>query len=174
MTTRYLICGSRTYDRHRTIALVLDTAHRLTPDMHVIVGGANGADTHAEQWAKQRGVHGDLYRAYWDTEGKAAGFNRNLRMLDHGKPDLVLAFVDKPLAESRGTAHTVSQAKARGLRCIVFGTELDGSHADDGLWQVTHNNICAGFEVEHGVATNVAPVLRQRLKWWRTKAVRVP
>jgi len=43
-----------------------------------------------------------------------AGFRRNQRMLDEGQPDHGLAFVDRPLADSRGTADMVTRlARAR-------------------------------------------------------------
>ena len=40
----------------------------------------------------------------------------------------------------------------------------------DGLYQVTHQGICAGFVVEQGQVTRCAPILRRRLTWWLTKA----
>lgn len=44
------------------------------------------------------------------TNGKAAGPIRNQRMLDEGKPDLVVAFPG-----GRGTADMVRRAKAAGV-----------------------------------------------------------
>ena len=40
----------------------------------------------------------------------------------------------------------------------------------DGLYQVTTNYLCAGFEVEGGVVTRCAPILRRRLAYWMTVA----
>jgi hypothetical protein len=50
-------------------------------------------------------------------------------MLDEGKPDVVWAFVDKPLAESRGTADMVRRAKKAGVP--VFVTEYIAPSAFD-------------------------------------------
>lgn len=43
----------------------------------------------------------------------------------------------------------------------------------DGLYRVTTGYLCAGFVVEGGRVTLCAPVLRKRLAYWRTLAVRV-
>jgi len=40
----------------------------------------------------------------------------------------------------------------------------------DGLYQVTHKGICAGFVVENGKVTVCAPILRKRLAYWATIA----
>jgi len=43
----------------------------------------------------------------------------------------------------------------------------------DGLYQVTTKFFCAGFVVENGQVTACAPILRKRLSYWLTRAVRV-
>ena len=43
----------------------------------------------------------------------------------------------------------------------------------DGLYRVTTSYLCAGFVVEHGRVTMCAPILRKKLSYWITKAVRV-
>jgi UDP-N-acetylmuramoylalanine-D-glutamate ligase len=55
----------------------------------------------------------ETYEADWDTHGKAAGPIRNKRMLDEGKPDLVVAFPG-----GRGTANMISQARKAGVEVI--------------------------------------------------------
>ena len=38
----------------------------------------------------------------------------------------------------------------------------------DGLYRVTHGQVCAGFEVHRGVVVACAPILRAGLAtWWR-------
>jgi len=44
---------------------------------------------------------------------------------------------------------------------------------NDGLYQVTTQYLCAGFVVRGGRITDCAPVLRKRLAYWKTVAVRV-
>lgn len=40
----------------------------------------------------------------------------------------------------------------------------------DGIYQVTHKGICAGFVIRNGNAVYCAPVLRKKLTWWVTIA----
>lgn len=42
--------------------------------------------------------------------------------------------------------------------------------ARDGLYQVSYHGICAGFIVEGGKVTAIAPVLRKRFAWWWKRA----
>lgn len=46
-------------------------------------------------------------------------------------------------------------------------------HIVDGLYQVTTPYLCAGFVVSGGRITDCAPVLRRRLSYWMTVAVRI-
>lgn len=43
----------------------------------------------------------------------------------------------------------------------------------DGLYRVTTPYLCAGFIVAGGQVTHCAPILRRRLAYWTTIAVRV-
>lgn len=89
---------------------VLDAAvDRLGLDF-VIHGGAMGADLLAKKWAENRNVPSQEFKAHWGKMGKAAGHLRNARMIEEGKPDLVIAFPGE-----RGTANMVKQAEAAGI-----------------------------------------------------------
>ena len=43
----------------------------------------------------------------------------------------------------------------------------------DGLYRVRTSYLCAGFVIEGGVVTRCAPILRKRLSYWKTIAVRI-
>lgn len=43
----------------------------------------------------------------------------------------------------------------------------------DGLYQVTTPYLCAGFIAEGGRVTICAPILRKKLAYWMTVAVRI-
>ena len=61
----------------------------------LIAGGANGADKLAERWADANGVKKEIYPVTpcdWGKFGKSAGYLRNKKMLDVGKPDKVVVF----------------------------------------------------------------------------------
>ena len=96
---RVLVCGGRDYDNREELYAVLDWIDcswegpgTFGPITDIISGHARGADSLAEQWAKDREVSLDIYPAEWDVYGKSAGFMRNQQMIDEGLPDLVVAF----------------------------------------------------------------------------------
>lgn len=108
---RVLVCGGRDFDNYEELAAALrkvDNARRITL---LIEGGASGADTLARRWARQKGIPVDTYRADWNRWGtKMAGEARNQRMLDEGKPDLVVAFPG-----DTGTADMIGRAQRAGV-----------------------------------------------------------
>lgn len=116
---RILVCGSRDWPSgNQIIGRFLDGFKDLNPT--IIQGEARGADIQARQWAETNDMECISFPANWKIEGKRAGYIRNQRMLDEGKPDLVLAFVSKPLPESRGTAMMVEIARSAGKRVYVI------------------------------------------------------
>ena len=117
---KVLVCGSRTYSDWLFMEGVLESLHVQTPIDVIIEGEAVGADSMAREWARYMGITTWKFPADWTKYGKAAGPIRNKEMLDKG-PDLVLAFVDKPLAESRGTANMVKIAQEAGVEVRVYG-----------------------------------------------------
>lgn len=110
-----LVCGSRNWTNPDQIKYVIDS---LPTESTVIVGGALGADFIAESLAeKRRDLKVKVFLAQWDLHGKRAGPIRNIEMLDQ-EPDVVYAF---PLEESKGTSHTIREARKRGIKTIVYG-----------------------------------------------------
>jgi hypothetical protein len=113
---RVLVCGGRDYEDYATAYAVLD---EIQPRMiRLMSGGATGADTIARHWAISRGVLFDVYEAEWKLYGRSAGPRRNQRMLDEGKPNLIVAFPG-----GRGTADMLSRARAAGVPVEVVGGE---------------------------------------------------
>jgi hypothetical protein len=107
---RVLVCGGRRYRDWRRVREVLRTIHDAMPIEMIIHGCAAGADALAERWAHLAGVPQAGFAAEWELHGKAAGPLRNQRMLDEGKPDLVVAFPG-----GAGTADLVRRAEAAGI-----------------------------------------------------------
>lgn len=114
---RVLVCGGRDYSGHRKVWAILSTMHAEAPIEAIIQGGATGADQWAAMWAKavSSPIDGpqprnEPYAADWKRHGKAAGPIRNQRMIDEGKPDMVLAFPG-----GRGTADMVRRAENAGI-----------------------------------------------------------
>jgi hypothetical protein len=118
---RVLVCGGRNYENKEHVWSVLDEICNPEGDflpirpVTIIHGGAEGADLLADGWAVHNWVEIEEYLADWDTYGRAAGPIRNQRMLDEGKPDLVIAFPG-----GRGTADMVRRARAAGMPVHEF------------------------------------------------------
>jgi hypothetical protein len=118
---RVLICGSRTFGDYESVSVVLAGFAGRNLDVTVIHGAAPGADSLAARWAKEYGYDVQAFPADWDRYGKRAGYVRNQQMLDEGHPEVVWAFVDKPLRESKGTSMMVELARNAGLPVhVVF------------------------------------------------------
>jgi hypothetical protein len=116
---RVLICGSRTFREADIIRHWLLGVKATGAEVTVIHGAAKGADSLGGFYANHLGFDVEEYPAQWDRDGKAAGPIRNQRMLDEGKPEVVWAFVDKPLTDSRGTGDMVRRARKAGVPVFV-------------------------------------------------------
>jgi len=116
---KILVCGGRNWNDWPKLKAHLDAyANGSAESIHVIEGGAHGADIMGRQWAIGKKVTYTEVPADWKTHGKAAGPIRNRQMLDMA-PDVVLAFhVD--LAASKGTKDCVEEAKRRGIPVQVI------------------------------------------------------
>lgn len=124
---RILVCGGRNYDDRERVHEILDEITNEDEETVIIHGGANGADLFAAQWAKENNVTVLPFHADWDDlttppifvkinkHGKQynalAGFVRNQRMVDEGRPDLVLAFPG-----GKGTADMIERAEKAGIK----------------------------------------------------------
>lgn len=110
-----LACGGRTYTNKNKVYDVLDDCISCWDEVVLINGCAKGADTLAQEWAKDRGFPIEKYPALWDVHGKSAGYIRNKLMLDDGQPDLVVAFPG-----GKGTAMMVKIAEEANVEVIII------------------------------------------------------
>lgn len=124
---RVLICGTRTFQPDLIIdALIHGLWQIATQDgdeLVVINGDCRGADrlsTEAIAAISSPDATCAIYPADWRQYGRAAGPIRNKQMLVDGKPEFVVAFTEKPLSETKGTADMVKQARRAGVPvCVV-------------------------------------------------------
>jgi hypothetical protein len=107
---RILVCGGRDFDDYAMVCAALNAAHKKHFVQFIIHGAARGADSLADRWAAENGIHVRAFPANWKQDGKSAGPLRNQRMLDEGKPNAVVAFPG-----GRGTADMIARAKAAGV-----------------------------------------------------------
>ena len=108
MTKSVLVCGGRDFDDYERVKEVLDKLEIS----RIIHGNAKGADILGDRYARERGIERIIYPANWDI-GKRAGYVRNSLMLNHGKPDIVVAFPG-----GRGTAMMVDIAQKGNVEVI--------------------------------------------------------
>ena len=110
MRQRVIVCGGRDYSNRALLFELLDAAHAANPFEALIHGNAKGADQFADEWAAERAVKTLTFTPLWEEHGRAAGPMRNQKMLDVGKPHLVIAFPG-----GRGTADMVRRAEAANV-----------------------------------------------------------
>lgn len=80
----------------------------------VVSGKARGADSLGEQWAKIQGIPVKEFPAYWEDQGRAAGYIRNARMALYA--EALIALWD---GKSPGTRSMISLAREAGLQVYV-------------------------------------------------------
>lgn len=115
---KVIIAGSRSFDDYETLKERCNYYLQGFGDIEIVSGGARGADTLAERYAKEHGYKFTPFSAEWDKYGKSAGFRRNIDMANYG--DALIAFWN---GKSRGTRHMIEQATLKGLRIRVIKYE---------------------------------------------------
>jgi predicted Rossmann fold nucleotide-binding protein DprA/Smf involved in DNA uptake len=95
------IVGGRDFNN---VDLFLETVTKFNPSA-IISGGAAGADTLAEQYAKTHAIPLQVFQADWKKYGRQAGPIRNKLIVESS--DEVLAFWD---GSSKGTQSTIKLA----------------------------------------------------------------
>ncbi len=88
------------------------------PDITIISGGAQGADTLAEQFAKEFHLENKIFKADWNKYGKAAGPIRNEEMVKSS--EFVIAFWDY---KSKGTKSTIDFAEKHSVNCKIVNVK---------------------------------------------------
>lgn len=119
---RIIVAGGRDFSDYKHLEKTLDAFLENRSDYKpVIVSGcARGADSLGEEYARVKLIRCDKFPARWDLYGAAAGYRRNIEMLDYitKKDDrsdgdcAVIAFWD---GKSKGTAHMIKSAKKRNI-----------------------------------------------------------
>lgn len=97
------IIGSREFNDYE---LLQTTLERYKDKINIVVsGGARGADSLGERWAKDNNKKTLIFPADWDKYGKRAGYIRNEDIIKNS--DCVIAFWN---GISKGTKHSIDLA----------------------------------------------------------------
>ena len=110
-----LIAGSRDFNDYELLCRHMNHVlqkHRID---EIISGGARGADSLGERYAKEHNIPFKLFPANWDLYGKRAGYLRNVEMGKYCKAALI--FWD---GESKGTQHMINILKAKNKKFVTI------------------------------------------------------
>lgn len=110
---RIAAIGCREFTNQKLVDAVL--SKYLGEITLIVSGGACGADSMAEDFAKRHNIDTLIFKPDWNKYGKSAGFIRNEDIIKNA--DLVIAFWDM---ESKGTAHSLSLAEKYGVKSIII------------------------------------------------------
>lgn len=113
---KIIIAGGRSFDDFDLLQKKLDLYFsKLDPSrLEIVSGGAKGADSLGESYAKLNSIKLKRFPADWDKYGKGAGFRRNSEMANYANG--LVAFWD---GSSKGTLHMINLAKSKGLKIKI-------------------------------------------------------
>lgn len=107
---KVIIAGGRDFDNYDYLSETMKELNFIITE--VICGGARGADSLGEKWAKDNGIPVKYFYPDWDGLGKYAGHARNKEMAKYG--DYLVAFWDKKSAGTQNMIMTMQQLGKRG------------------------------------------------------------
>jgi hypothetical protein len=113
---RLAVVGSRSFSSYQTLEWNLNPY--LNTCLHLVSGGAEGADSLAQEYAKRKGLGITVYYPAWQ-QGMSAGFICNQKIIDDC--DMMIAFWD---GESKGTEHSIKTMELTGKGLIVITKDL--------------------------------------------------
>jgi hypothetical protein len=113
VSKRIIVSGSRDWDNQDPVLAYLES---LPEGSTVIEGGAPGLDRLVRNDILRFGLplHVVTYWANWNWLGKAAGGDRNQRMVDDGADEAAVF----PLPQSRGTHDLARRAESADIRVV--------------------------------------------------------
>jgi hypothetical protein len=107
---KVIVAGTRTFSDYALLCERLDFYLQHYTDIEIVSGGAKGADTLGERYARERGCLVKQFPADWQTYGKKAGPVRNAQMAAYA--DACIVFWD---GKSKGTQDMITQANTHQL-----------------------------------------------------------
>lgn len=105
------VIGSRSFNNYD---LLEQTLNQYSISL-LVSGGANGADSLAQKYAKQYGKSILIHYPDWTYLGKKAGYVRNKKIIDDSEK--VIAFWN---GTSKGTLNSIEEAKKQGKNVVII------------------------------------------------------
>lgn len=102
---RVIVAGGRDFADYKMLSAHLDKLLGTKSKTHTIViisGLARGADLLGKRYGEEHGYHVAEFPAFWDVQGRGAGYARNAEMAKYA--DALIAFWD---GQSSGTKHMI-------------------------------------------------------------------
>jgi hypothetical protein len=112
----FAIVGSRHFRDYELFCKICDPFQSQMSQ--IVSGGALGADTLAERYAKEHHIELLIIPAQWHIYGKAAGPRRNRLIVD--RANHMVAFLGP---NSKGTADSIRRALFKGIPVKVVKVE---------------------------------------------------
>lgn len=131
---RVAVVGSREFSDYNLLDRELQL--NLQEGDYIISGGARGADSMAQRWAKENGFPIIIYYPDYNRFGRGAAFARNKRIVEES--DIVIAFYQHGRFQEGGTANTIDWARKLGKPFVeieegdYFASKITSAVRDDG------------------------------------------
>jgi len=113
-SAKIIIAGGRDFEDIDRLSYIMDNILCRYDSVEFVSGGAKGADTLGEEWARSRGYTPTVFKADWNKLGRSAGVVRNKIMAEYA--DYLVAFWD---GNSSGTKNMIQEMKALGKHGLV-------------------------------------------------------
>lgn len=117
---RVIVAGSRDFDNYDLLCEKLDFYLANKKVFEIISGGAKGADSLGERYAREKGIDLTIINADWDDYKRKAGYIRNEKMAWYSSH--LIAFWD---GQSRGTKSMIELGQKYNLITKVFNYNLE-------------------------------------------------
>lgn len=113
---KLLIAGSRGFNDYERLVEYVNTwiSQHNYERIEILSGGARGADSLAEQYARERDIDFKLFPANWTLYGKSAGYRRNEQMAKYATHAIL--FWD---GTSKGTKHMMDLCMKHNVDVVV-------------------------------------------------------
>ena len=110
-----VIVGSRSFSNYSFMKKCILNIIDVNIIDYIISGGAKGADSLAEVFAKDYNIRTMIFKPNWKKYGRAAGVIRNTDIINNA--DIVIAF---PIGDSKGTYNSINKAKKADKKVYIF------------------------------------------------------